>query len=184
MSSGAAARTTRAATGKTAPVLTWAKRRRSAIHGSGLYAARAIPAGTRIIEYVGERITKAEADRREAVRIAAREAGGDGCVYVFELNKRHDIDGDVPWNPARLINHSCAANCEPQVIRGRIWIVARRDIAADEELGYDYGFDYEDWRLHPCRCGTKACVGYIVDKSQRWRVKRALRRERRKAKAT
>ncbi|MEY3774603.1 MAG: hypothetical protein RLZZ129_1383 [Verrucomicrobiota bacterium] len=159
----------------------WVRRRRSAIHGSGLIAARFIPAGTRIIEYVGERITKAEADRREQARLAHREAGRDGCVYVFELNKRHDIDGDVPWNPARLINHSCAANCEPEVIRGRIWIIALRDIAAGEELGYDYGFDFTDWREHPCLCGTAACVGFIVKKSQRWRVRRLLAGENRAA---
>ncbi len=156
----------------------WARRQRSTIHGSGMYAAQPIPAGTRIIEYVGERITKAEAQRREAQRLAQRAAGQDGCVYVFELNARHDLDGDVAWNPARLINHSCAANCEPQVIRGRIWIIALRDIAEGEELGYDYGFDYADWREHPCRCGTSRCVGYIVNKHQRWRVKRVLRQER------
>ncbi len=159
----------------------WVRRRRSAIHGSGLIAARPIPAGTRIIEYVGERITKAEADRREQVRLAQRGAGRDGCVYVFELNKRHDIDGDVPWNPARLINHSCDANCEPEVIRGRIWIIALRDIAAGEELGYDYGFDLADWREHPCLCGTAVCPGYIVKKSQRWRVRRLLAGENRSA---
>lgn len=159
----------------------WVRRRRSAIHGSGLIAARFIPAGTRIIEYVGERITKAEADRREAVRLAQRASGRDGCVYVFELNKRHDIDGDVSWNPARLINHSCAANCEPEVIRGHIWIIALRDIAAGEELGYDYGFDFTDWREHPCLCGTAACAGFIVKKSQRWRVRRLLAGENRSA---
>lgn len=178
MKSGAAGRAARRGTEKLSPASPWAAPRSSAIHGSGLYAVRPIPRGTRIIEYVGERITKAEARRREAKRIAARAAGGEGCVYVFELNQRHDLDGDVAWNPARLINHSCAANCEPQVIRGRIWIIARREIAEGEELGYDYGFDYADWRLHPCRCGTQACVGYIVSKSQRWRLKRALRRER------
>jgi SET domain-containing protein len=58
--------------------------------------------------------------------------------------------------------------------RGKIWIVARRDLAAGEELTYDYGFDYEDWRDHPCRCGTTDCAGYIVNKAQRWRVRRVL----------
>lgn len=152
----------------------WVRRGRSSIHGGGLYARRPIPAGTRVIEYVGERITKAEADRREQCRLAQRASGRDGCVYVFELNRRHDIDGDVRWNTARYINHSCEPNCEPQVIRGRIWIVALRDIAAGEELGYDYGFDFADWREHPCRCGTRGCVGYIVKRGQRWRVRRLL----------
>jgi SET domain-containing protein len=158
----------------------WIRRGRSSIHGGGLYAQKAIPAGTRVIEYVGERITKAEAERREKHRLVSRAAGRDGCVYVFELNKRHDIDGDVKWNTARMINHSCESNCEPQVIRGHIWIIARRDIAAGEELTYDYGFDYADWREHPCRCGARSCAGFIVNKNQRWRVRRILRVERRR----
>ena len=58
----------------------------------------------------------------------------------FELNQRHDIDGDVAWNLARRINHSCGPNCETQNIRGHIWVVACRDIAPGEELTYDYGF--------------------------------------------
>lgn len=160
----------------------WIRRGRSSIHGGGLYARQAIPAGTRVIEYVGERITKAEAERREVRRLANRAAGRDGCVYVFELNQRHDIDGDVRWNTARYINHSCAANCEPQVIRGRIWIVARRDIAEGEELSYDYGFDFADWRHHPCRCGAPECAGYIVARAQRWRVRRLLAAERKRTK--
>ena len=90
---------------------------------------------------------------------------------------------DVPWNTARLINHSCDANCESDTIRGHIWIKARRDIAAGEELAYDYGFDLANWRDHPCRCGTKKCVGYIVTKTQRWRVKKHLAKARRAERA-
>lgn len=146
---------------------------RSGLHGQGLFARDFIPQGTRIIEYVGERITKAEAQRREDARLARLAAGGDGCVYVFELNRRHDIDGRVRWNPARRINHSCAPNCESQSIRGRIWIVAARDIAPGEELTYDYGFSYSEYRAHPCRCGAAECPGFIVAKGQRWRVRRA-----------
>jgi SET domain-containing protein len=147
---------------------------RSGVHGYGLFARDFIPQDTRIIEYVGERVTKAEALRREDERLARRAGGGDGCVYVFVVNKRHDIDGRVPWNPARRINHSCAPNCEAQNIRGRIWIEALRDIAPDEELNYNYGFDYGECRDHPCRCGSSQCVGFIVEAAQRWRVKRAL----------
>ena len=147
---------------------------RSGLHGFGLFARDFIPQDTQIIEYVGERITKAEAQRREERRLARLAAGGDGCVYIFELNRRHDLDGQVLWNPARRINHSCRPNCESQQGRGRIWIVARRDIAPDEELTYDYGFPYSEWRDHPCRCGAPGCVGYIVDTGQRWRVRRQL----------
>ncbi len=163
---------------KPAPVTSeWVRRGRSKIHGGGLYAAKPILSGTRVIEYVGERITKAEALRREQKRLAQRDAGRDGCVYVFELNQRHDLDGDVSWNTARLINHSCDGNCETDIIRGRVWIIAARDIAEGEELTYDYGFDFEDWRLHPCLCRTKKCVGYIVHHKHRWRVRRALAHE-------
>lgn len=150
---------------------------RSGLHGYGLFARSALPRGTRIIEYVGERITKAEADRRDEQRLARRAAGGDGCVYIYELNQRHDIDGRVPWNLARRINHSCAPNCETQVARGRIWIVALRAIPAGEELTYDYRFDLTEWRDHPCRCGAPGCVGYIVNRRLHWRVRRILAAE-------
>ena len=147
---------------------------RSGLHGYGLFARDFIPQGERVIEYVGERITKAEAQRREDRRLVRRAKGGDGCVYIFELNRRHDLDGAVSWNPARRINHSCGPNCETQSSRGRIWVVARRDIAAGEELTYDYGFPFSEWREHPCRCGAKECAGFIVNTGQRWRVRRLL----------
>ena len=151
---------------------------RSGVHGYGLFARDFIPQGTRIIEYVGDRVTKAEALRREDQRLARLAAGGDGCVYVFIVNQRQDIDGRVAWNLARRINHSCAPNCEAQNIGGRIWIMALRDIAPDEELNYNYGFNYGECRNHPCRCGASQCVGFIVEAGQRWRVKRALAAEK------
>ncbi len=161
----------------------WAELRSSTIHGRGLYASKAIPSGTKIIEYLGERITKAESERREKLRLQRAKLGrDDGCVYIFELNKRHDLDGSMAWNTARLINHSCEGNCESSKVRGRIWITATRDIAEGEELTFDYGFGVENWRSHPCRCGTAKCVGYIVAKTQRWRVRKHLRTEARRAK--
>ncbi len=152
----------------------WVRQAASAVHGLGLYARKAIPKDTHIIEYVGERITKAESNRRDDARLARQAAGGDDCTYLFEINQRHDIDGAVNWNTARLINHSCEPNCETDVVRSHIWISALRDIAAGEELTYDYGFDWDHWRGHPCRCGAANCFGYIVKRNQRWRVKRAL----------
>jgi SET domain-containing protein len=156
----------------------WARRGVSAIHGRGLYATKLIPAGTRIIAYDGERITKAESDRREAKRVAREKRGGDGCVYIFELNKRCDIDGSMAWNTARLINHSCAPNCRTEIIRGTIWIIAKRDIAEGAELFFDYRYGMENWRGHPCRCGADRCVGYIVAAEYRWRVRKILRAEK------
>jgi uncharacterized protein len=130
----------------------WISFRRSRIHGTGGFARRALPARTRLIEYVGERITKAESLRR-------CEANNE---YIFTIDDEHDLDGNVPWNPARFINHSCAPNCEAEWDENRIWIVALRDVAAGEELSFNYGYDLEDYREHPCRCGTPGCVGYIV----------------------
>jgi SET domain-containing protein len=124
----------------------------SAIHGTGGFARCDIPHGTRIIEYVGERITKDESEKR--------------CVadnaYIFTLTDEHDLDGNIPENPARFINHSCAPNCEAEDDGGRIWIVTLRDIRAGEELSFNYGYDLEDYREHPCLCGVTECVGFIV----------------------
>ncbi len=159
----------------------WIRIKGSAIHGRGVYAAQPIPSGTRIVEYVGERITKAEAARREAERLRRVERGEAASVYVFTLNRRHDLDGDTPANPARWINHSCAPNCEARTIRGRIWIVARRDLERGEELTYDYHFPLAEWPLHPCRCGAPRCPGYIVSSWQRWRLRRHLRNRRKQS---
>jgi uncharacterized protein len=158
----------------------WIRAAASGIHGRGVYARCAIPDGTRVIEYVGERITKAEAARREEARRAELRAGGEGCVTIFHLNQRFDLDGRIARNVARFINHACTPNCRAEPVRGRIWIVARRDIAAGEELTFDYGYGFKDWALHPCRCGTKRCAGFIVGAAQRWRVRRLLRRKRRR----
>ena len=161
----------------------WAHVWQSPIHGKGIRATRAIPSGTRIMEYEGERITKAESERRDAARAAREEAGGDGCVYIFEINQRYDLDGSMEWNTARLINHSCEPNCQSEKVRGRIWIAARRDIAEGEELSFDYGFDVENWQQHRCLCGSPKCVGYIVAKSHRWRLRKRLAKLRRATKS-
>lgn len=157
------------------PASPWIQSGASAIHGRGLYASQPIPRGTRIIEYIGEKITKAESRRRERERIARLHTGGDGTVTIFELNQRYDLDGRTPGNLACLINHSCAPNCRAENLRGHIWIIADRDLAAGEELTFDYGFPFGEWRLHPCRCGARECPGFIVNQYQRWRLRRILR---------
>lgn len=135
----------------------------SGIHNLGVFAKTMIPAGKQIIEYVGERITKAESERRAKIPVSRHQADQRfGAVYIFELNKRYDIDGDVAYNFAKYINHSCEPNCEAVNIRGHIWIIALRDIHPGEELNYNYGYDSDDYREHPCRCGSARCVGFIV----------------------
>lgn len=161
----------------------WIRAANSAIHGRGVYARTDIPEGTRIIEYTGERITKVEALRREEERLIRLKEGKDGSVYIFTLNAKHDIDGRTHKNIARLINHSCAPNCRSEIVRGKIWIIARRDIAKGEELTFDYGFPFMEWRQHPCRCGSKRCPGFIVGSHQRWRLRKVPRSERARVRA-
>ena len=109
-------------------------------------------AGERIVNYGGERISKAESLRR-------CEAGNP---YIFALDDCWDLDGNRPDNPARFFNHSCRPNCQAQLDDGEIWIVALRDLRPGEELSFDYGYSLEEYRGHPCRCGAPGCCGYIV----------------------
>ncbi|MCS7090993.1 MAG: SET domain-containing protein-lysine N-methyltransferase [Verrucomicrobiota bacterium] len=132
----------------------WVVFRKSPIHGLGGFARKLIPAGTRVLEYVGEKIPKEESARR-------CEANNP---YIFCLNDRYDLDGNVPWNPARFLNHSCNPNCESELDEEaeRIWIVALRDIQPGEELTFNYGYDLTEYKDYPCNCGAPNCVGYIV----------------------
>ena len=140
--------------------------RGSEIHGRGVYATRPIPRETRVIEYVGEWVDKAESERRAVSQHGKSLETGDAAVYIFTLSKKYDIDGNVPWNTARLINHSCEPNCEAWIVGRRIYIYSLRDIEAGEELTFDYGFDVDCYEDHPCRCGSKGCVGHIVARGQ------------------
>ncbi len=139
----------------------------SRIHHRGVFAKIFIKKSTLIIEYVGEKITKREAERRGDLQL--QNAGQDqakGHVYIFELNKCYDIDGNVSYNDARFINHSCDPNCEAVNIDGHIWIEASKDIPKGEELTYNYGYQFSGEQEHECFCGSRNCVGYIIDQDQ------------------
>jgi SET domain-containing protein len=140
--------------------------RGSAIHGRGVYATRAIATEEEIIEYIGEIIDKEESGKRGTKQHEHATQTGDAAVYIFTLTKKYDIDGNVPWNTARLINHSCDPNCQAWSRGKRIFIHALRDIAEGEELTFDYGFDVECYEDHPCLCGREGCIGYIVSREQ------------------
>ena len=140
--------------------------RNSAIHGRGVYASCFIPQETKIIEYVGELVDKKESERRALSQHSKSLKTGDAAVYIFTLSKNFDIDGNVPWNTARLINHSCNPNCEAWIEGRKIFIHSLRDIQAGEELTFDYGFDVDCYEDHPCLCGRDGCVGYIVGRAQ------------------
>jgi len=159
--------------------------RRSRIHGRGVYAVRAIPAGTRVIEYVGERISHQEADARYEDK-----GQDDGHTFLFVVDDEICIDAGVGGNEARYINHSCDANCETIIEDGRVFIDAVRDIRPGEELGYDYQLTWEstddpaELALYACRCGAAACRGSMLDPvplDRKRRRKPAARRRRRAA---
>jgi len=159
----------------------WCEARQSPIHGSGVYARKFIPAETRILEYVGEKINKEESERRAWAQMEHAEETGNAAVYIFTLSKKWDIDGNVPWNLARLVNHSCDPNCQTWIENKRIFYYALRDIEPGEELTFDYGFDIECYEDHPCRCGAENCVGYIVIRDQWPELRKRLKEKAKKA---
>jgi uncharacterized protein len=141
--------------------------RPSPIHSVGVYTAAPIRKGTRIIEYDGPRITAEEADRRYEGAVRTYLYGlGDGKVV---------IDGE---GMAAYMNHSCDPNCEVDEIKDRVWIFALRDIAAGEELLWDYNL-YDDEDPAPCHCGSPKCRGTMY--SEDW-IRKLKRRAARKQK--
>lgn len=137
--------------------------RHSRIHGKGVFAARKIPAGTRIIEYRGERITQREANRR-----SGQDPDNPFHTFFFSLESGKLIDGGDNGNDARWINHSCEPNCEAQEEDGQVFIHALRDLKRGEELNYDYGLIVEERhtpavkRAYECRCGSAECRGTML----------------------
>src|SRR5271163_5051358 len=109
------------------------KIRRSGIHGRGVYAARKIAKGERVIEYRGERI-----NWREALRRHPHDPDDPNHTFYFTIDDSLVIDGGAQGNAARWINHSCEPNCEAQMVsvKGelRVYIEAAREIRSGEEL--------------------------------------------------
>ncbi len=138
--------------------------RNSRIHGRGVYALVPIKKGARIIEYLGDRISHGEADRRYE-----QKGEDDGHTFLFIASSRTVIDAGVNGNDARFINHSCAPNCETVIENSRVYIDAVRNIRPGEELGYDYQLTWEstddpaELALYECRCGAKKCRGTMLD---------------------
>jgi SET domain-containing protein len=148
--------------------------RQSDIQGRGVFAARRIGPGQRIIEYAGERISNAEADRRYDDESMRRHH-----TFLFTLDKKTVVDGGSEGNDARYINHSCDPNCEAVIEKGKIWIYAKRNIQPGVELAYDYQYERtgsaDDAKFYRCSCGSPKCRGTIMKPPKRKR-KRARRR--------
>jgi SET domain-containing protein len=156
----------------------WFELRRSSIQGRGAFATRRIPKRTRIAEYVGEHISHAEADRRYDDEKMARHH-----TFLFTLSSRTVIDGAVGGNDSRYINHSCEPNCEAVIEGRRIFIYALRDIAAGEELVYDYRYERDanateaDEKMYVCHCGAPTCRGSILAPPAKQRHSTARRKK-------
>ena len=153
--------------------------RRSRVHGYGAFALRRIRKGTRVCEYLGERITHREADRRYKSK-----AEDDNHTFLFIVDKKTVIDAGVGGNAARFINHSCDGNCESVIEKGRVWIEATRTIQPGQELGYDYEIgrepdDPDDVdEIFACRCGWPKCRGTML-----WPPERTDKKGKKKASA-
>jgi SET domain-containing protein len=137
--------------------------RRSGIHGKGVFALQAIAAGDTLIEYVGEIITWEAAQARHP-----HDPSNPNHTFYFHIDASRVIDALVGGNSSRWINHSCAGNCEADEQDGRIFIKALRDIAAGEELHYDYGLIIDERYTkklkaeYPCWCGAPTCRGTLL----------------------
>ena len=141
-------------------------RKKSGINNLGLFAQGDINKGEKVIEYKGKKFTHKQVEEDDRF-------DNSKAIYLFTLNERYVLDGDTKTNTAKYINHSCDPNCEVDIINGKIWIIAIKDIKKGDELSYDYGFGYDaDFRQFPCKCGSKNCCGYIVRDDQRWRINR------------
>jgi len=141
--------------------------RRSVIQGRGVFALRPIRSGSRVIEYIGERISHREADRRHT-----SEDGWSPHTMLFVVDGKTVIDATRRGNSARWINHSCRPNCEAVDDEGRIYIDAIRDIRSGEELTYDYNLILDEphtpvaKKAHPCHCGAPRCRGTLLGKKR------------------
>lgn len=140
------------------------KVRSSSMHGSGVFAARNIAPGERIVEYRGQRI-----DWDEALRRADARGGPLNHTFFFTLGDGRVIDGGARGNAARFINHSCEPNCEAlEHDDGRVWLYALHDIEAGAELSYSYPLIYDGRhtaavkRAFVCHCGAPSCTGTML----------------------
>jgi SET domain-containing protein len=150
--------------------------RRSSVHGYGAFATRDIRKGEILDEYLGDRITHAQADKRYE-----DHDENDNHTFLFIVDKKTVIDAGVGGNDARFINHKCDPNCESEIKKGRVFIVATKAIKKGEELGYDYqiGREKDDPEnvdeIYACRCGSPKCRGTML-----WPPKRPTPRKRKK----
>jgi SET domain-containing protein len=148
--------------------------RNSELHGLGVFATQSIKKGTRIIEYIGDQITHAEADRRYESK-----DDNDNHTFLFSVDRKLVIDAGENGNDARYFNHSCDPNCESVIEQRRVFIEAVKDIAPGDEMTYDYQIGRERTdppnidEIYACKCGAKDCRGTMLWPAKRPGARRA-----------
>lgn len=123
----------------------------SKIHRWGVYATEPIPAGRKVVEYTGEKISRKETKRRSE---------SSKLIYLFTLDPYWTIDGSVGGSGAQYINHSCDPNLIARIVHGHILYMSLRDIKPGEELTVDYRFEKKVEKV-ACKCGAAKCRGTI-----------------------
>lgn len=124
--------------------------RRSRIHGRGCFATAPFARRKKIAEYMGERITNAEAERRGRRRV----------LRISGLDGRWSIDGSRGGNGTHYINHSCRPNGFMQTFGRKLLVLALRDIEPGEEITIDYVSTMHSDRKR-CTCKVPGCRGTI-----------------------
>ena len=157
--------------------------RNSEVHGRGVFAVASIAKGTRIFEYLGERISHAAADARYE-----DHDENDNHTFLFIVDRNTVIDAAVNGSDARFINHHCDGNCTSVIENRRVFIDAVRAIRPGEELGYDYeiGRDKDDPpnvdEIYACRCGSPKCRGSMLEPMPKKKVAKPVAKRRKPAK--
>jgi SET domain-containing protein len=160
--------------------------KKSGVHGKGVFAARDIAKGETLIEYVGEIISAQEAEDRHP-----HDLTDPNHTFYFQVDDDKVIDALHGGNSARWINHCCSPNCKPEVMDGRVFIKAKKDISAGSELNYDYGLIIDApmtkklMAQYPCWCGSPKCRGTLLaipKKSSKEQRKLTLKRLQEKMK--
>ncbi|WP_431126387.1 SET domain-containing protein [Variovorax paradoxus] len=156
--------------------------RRSTVHGNGVFAVQDLAEGETLIEYKGEVI-----NWKEALRRHPHDPAQPNHTFYFHIDDGRVIDGNVNGNAARWINHSCEPNCEADEVNGRVYIKALRNIAAGEELNYDYGLIIDEpytpklLAEFPCWCGSESCRGTLLTPKDEDEEKKKKKKAKKKA---
>jgi len=156
--------------------------RRSDVHGNGVFAVDDLAEGETLIEYKGEVI-----NWKEALRRHPHDPAQPNHTFYFHIDDGRVIDGNVNGNAARWINHSCEPNCEADEVNGRVYIKALRNIAAGEELNYDYGLIIDEpytpklLAEFPCWCGSESCRGTLLTPKDEDEEKKKKKKAKKKA---